>query len=103
MAMHWARVIELVYASEQLLELAQDPEITDTNIKGKRDTPGRGSRHTGGTARNPDPPLRVGRERHHDGREPGRRDDQQQRADQPGRQEGRQRAHQELAGVPTVC
>ena len=42
MAMHWARVIELVYASERLLELAQDPEITDTNIKGKRDTPGEG-------------------------------------------------------------
>ncbi len=42
MAMHWARVIELVYASEHLLELAQDPEITDTNIKGKRDTPGEG-------------------------------------------------------------
>jgi F420-non-reducing hydrogenase large subunit len=42
MAMHWARVIELVYASEKLLELAQDPEITDTNIKGKRDTPGEG-------------------------------------------------------------
>jgi F420-non-reducing hydrogenase large subunit len=41
-AIHWARVIELVYASERLLELAQDPEITDTNIKGKTDTPGEG-------------------------------------------------------------
>lgn len=42
MAMHWARVIELVYASEKLLELTQDPEITDTNIKAKTDTPGEG-------------------------------------------------------------
>jgi F420-non-reducing hydrogenase large subunit len=41
-AMHWARVIELLYASEHLLELAQDPEITDKNIRGKIDTPGEG-------------------------------------------------------------
>ena len=41
-AMHWARVIELVYASEKLLELAQDPEITDKNIRSKLQTPGEG-------------------------------------------------------------
>jgi len=40
--MHWARVIELMYAAEKLLELAQDPEITDTNIRAKPDTPGEG-------------------------------------------------------------
>ncbi len=33
LAMHWARVIELLYAAERLLELAQDPEITSPNIR----------------------------------------------------------------------
>jgi F420-non-reducing hydrogenase large subunit len=42
-AMHWARVIELMYASEKLLELAQDPEITDTHIRAEKlQTPGEG-------------------------------------------------------------
>jgi F420-non-reducing hydrogenase large subunit len=33
LATHWARVIELLYAGERMLELAQDPEITDPNIR----------------------------------------------------------------------
>ncbi len=33
LATHWARVIELVYAAERLLELATDPEITSTDIR----------------------------------------------------------------------
>ncbi len=33
LAMHWARLIELLYATERLLELAQDPEITSPNIR----------------------------------------------------------------------
>ena len=33
MAMHWARLIEMLYAAEHLLELCQDKEITDTNIR----------------------------------------------------------------------
>jgi len=33
LATHWARVIELVYAAEHLLELSQDPEITSTDIR----------------------------------------------------------------------
>jgi F420-non-reducing hydrogenase large subunit len=33
LATHWARVIELVYAAERTLELAQDPEITSPNIR----------------------------------------------------------------------
>ncbi|MDH7509294.1 MAG: Ni/Fe hydrogenase subunit alpha, partial [Methanomassiliicoccales archaeon] len=41
-AYHWARVIELLYASERLLELAQDPEITSKDIKTKTKTPGEG-------------------------------------------------------------
>lgn len=33
LAMHWARIIELVYAAERALELARDPEIMDPNIR----------------------------------------------------------------------
>ncbi len=35
LAMHWARLIELLYASEHLLELAQDPEITGKELRTK--------------------------------------------------------------------
>ena len=33
LAFHWARLIELLYAAERLLELCQDPEITDPNVR----------------------------------------------------------------------
>ena len=33
LATHWARIIELMYAAERTLELAQDPEITSQNIR----------------------------------------------------------------------
>jgi F420-non-reducing hydrogenase large subunit len=33
LAMHWARLIELLYAAERLLELSQDPEVTSDNIR----------------------------------------------------------------------
>ncbi len=33
LAFHWARLIELLYASERLLELSQDREITSTDIR----------------------------------------------------------------------
>lgn len=33
LATHWARLIELLYAAERLLELSRDPEITSTNIR----------------------------------------------------------------------
>ena len=33
LAAHWARLIELLYASERMLELAVDPEITDPNVR----------------------------------------------------------------------
>lgn len=33
LAYHWARLVELMYASERILELAQDPQITDTNVR----------------------------------------------------------------------
>ena len=33
LAFHWARLIELLYASERLLELSQDKEITSPNVR----------------------------------------------------------------------
>jgi F420-non-reducing hydrogenase large subunit len=33
LATHWARLVELLYASERMLELATDPEITDPNVR----------------------------------------------------------------------
>jgi F420-non-reducing hydrogenase large subunit len=42
LAYHWARLIELLYASERALELAKDPEITSTNVRNKPDKPGEG-------------------------------------------------------------
>lgn len=35
LATHWARLVELLYAAERMLELAQDPEITDPNVRVK--------------------------------------------------------------------
>jgi F420-non-reducing hydrogenase large subunit len=33
LANHWARVVELLYAAERMKQLADDPEITSTNIR----------------------------------------------------------------------
>ncbi len=33
LANHWARVVELLYAAERLQELADDPELTDPNVR----------------------------------------------------------------------
>jgi len=33
LATHWARLVELMYAAERLLELARDPEITNPNFR----------------------------------------------------------------------
>jgi len=33
LATHWARLIELLYASERMLELSKDPDITNTNVR----------------------------------------------------------------------
>ncbi len=33
LATHWARLIELLYAAERMLELAKDPEILDPNVR----------------------------------------------------------------------
>jgi F420-non-reducing hydrogenase large subunit len=33
LAAHWARLVELLYAAERMLELATDPEITSPNVR----------------------------------------------------------------------
>jgi F420-non-reducing hydrogenase large subunit len=33
LATHWARLVELLYAAERMLELSTDPEITDPNVR----------------------------------------------------------------------
>jgi F420-non-reducing hydrogenase large subunit len=33
LAAHWARLVELLYAAERMQELADDPEITDPNVR----------------------------------------------------------------------
>ena len=33
LAYHWARAIEMVYAAERMRELAEDPELTDPNVR----------------------------------------------------------------------
>ncbi len=33
LATHWARLIEMLYSGERVLELARDPEITDPNVR----------------------------------------------------------------------
>ena len=38
LATHWARLVELLYAAERMLELATDPEITDPNVRPVVDT-----------------------------------------------------------------
>ncbi len=35
MLYHWARLIELVYACERVLEFLEDPEITGTHVRDK--------------------------------------------------------------------
>jgi F420-non-reducing hydrogenase large subunit len=42
LAFHWARLIELMYASERTLELSKDSEITSTNVRNKPGEPGEG-------------------------------------------------------------
>jgi F420-non-reducing hydrogenase large subunit len=42
LAMHWARLIELLYAAERTLELSRDKDITSTNLRNKPGQPGEG-------------------------------------------------------------
>ena len=52
LANHWARVIELLYAAERMKELADDPELTDPDVRTLPDgRSARGNRRGGGAAR----------------------------------------------------
>src|SRR4030043_1073549 len=42
LAFHWARLIELLYATERAMELVKDPEITSTNVRNKPGAPTQG-------------------------------------------------------------
>jgi F420-non-reducing hydrogenase large subunit len=42
LAFHWARLIELLYATEHALELSRDPEITSKDVRGKPGEPDEG-------------------------------------------------------------
>lgn len=42
LAFHWARLIELLYATERAIELVKDTEITDTNIRNQPGEPSEG-------------------------------------------------------------
>lgn len=42
LAFHWARLIELLYATERTMELIKDPEITSKNIRNPVGEPGEG-------------------------------------------------------------
>jgi len=42
LAFHWARLIELLYATERAMELVKDPEITSTNVRNKPGEPTQG-------------------------------------------------------------
>jgi len=42
LAFHWARLIELLYATERTLELSQDPEITSKEVRNLVGEPGEG-------------------------------------------------------------
>jgi F420-non-reducing hydrogenase large subunit len=42
LAFHWARLIELLYATERAMELVKDPEITSTNVRNEPGEPGEG-------------------------------------------------------------
>jgi F420-non-reducing hydrogenase large subunit len=42
LAFHWARLIELLYATERAMELVKDPEIASTNVRNKPGEPGEG-------------------------------------------------------------
>ena len=42
LAFHWARLIELLYATERAKELIEDPEITSTHIRNPVGNPGEG-------------------------------------------------------------
>jgi F420-non-reducing hydrogenase large subunit len=42
LAFHWARLIELLYASEHAVELSKDPEVTSKEVRNKPGEPSEG-------------------------------------------------------------
>jgi F420-non-reducing hydrogenase large subunit len=74
LAIHWARLVELLYAAEHWVELATDPEITSPNFHTiPTEKPTEGCGHRRGAARHPHPSLLDRRARCGDQGQPGRR------------------------------
>ena len=95
LATHWARLVELLYAAERLLELASDPEVASPNIRTLPTArPDRGRGHRRGAARDLDAPLQDRQERPGHRGEPHRRHHQQPRAHFLGDQASGSEAHQ---------
>ncbi len=57
LALHWARLIEMLCAAERMKELAEDPEITDSNIRTVPTATPKEGVASGSAARIPDPSL----------------------------------------------
>ncbi len=103
LATHWARLIELLYAAERVVELAKDPEITSPNVRTvptEKPTEGVGMR--GSPARHTHPPLRTDERGILTVGEPGRGHHQQLRphghVDQEGRRKPDPQGHDRSPG-----
>ena len=57
LAIHWARLIEIVQAAEAMLKLAQDPEITGNNLRNIPTATLTKNRYPGGSQRHSDTSL----------------------------------------------
>ena len=82
LATHWARLIELLFAAERMVELARDPEITSREVRTHPHGPHQPERRRRlgrGPPRHAHPPLRGRRAGPHHPRQPHRRHDQQPR------------------------
>ncbi len=81
LAIHWARLVELLYAAERWVELATDPgDHLARRADGSDRDAHRRRGHRGGAPRHPDPPLLDRRARRGDEGQPRRRHHEQLRA-----------------------
>ena len=99
LATHWARLIELLYATENWVKLATDPQITSSEYRVlPTETPTEGVGCRRGPPRDLDAPLHDGPAGHPHQGEPDRGHDKQQRADLHVRPQGGTGLNQERPG-----
>ena len=93
-ASHWARLIEMLYAAERMIEIVRRPRDHLRRRAGRPDRDAdRGRRHGRGAARNADPPLLDRRARDPHRGQPHRRHDEQPRPDRDVDRSRRPGAH----------